>query len=201
MSTILKIAQEIQLPDVTTALNVMWLQVAETLTPADAVTVEADLDPYMKQMYERMTTIVSSQVGYGSYKVWTVDPITNQETFYTEGNAGIVNGTNATDPLPNGVAGIVGFLIPGRPRTPLNFLAGWGEGTLVDNNLSASAIAACLLFALDWRAGPAAVGSPTFTWVSGLYSRVDHAFLAAGLTAFVNIIAGYQRRRKPGVGI
>lgn len=112
-------------------------------------------------------------------------------------------GLDAGDYLPHGVAYVVRYLTAQSRRQGRQFIPGIPDTKVVDGVLVGATEAALAAFLSDWGTdlGPGSSIMELCTYntepTSALY---ETASIATG-TYLVNSLPGYQRRRKPGVGI
>lgn len=194
--TFLKVTQDLVLAT-QIAQNVYWLTVSPDVGVADETQVLADVSAWLKLMYEKLTVNISDVTAYGGYRVDKVDPLTNEETFYVEGDALITDGSSTAQRYASGVAAQLNGTVLGTAHGPRKFIAGFSEGAVLADSLTGTIITNLALFGAEWLAGPT---DGTLTWVSGMWSRTDLAFYGM-LAVEVLSLVGYQRRRKPGVGM
>jgi hypothetical protein len=187
------------MPDETIAINVFWALLDDNagggpLADADILQAAAN---YVDNFYDEMGVDLADTLLGTIVEVWAVDepsgdltPIGDETTTY--------EGQSVNDALPNGVAGVMSLKTVETDVTGRKFVPGYTDETFVDNNMTGPALARAALAAVEWAA----------QWVDandvilnpGVYSSVKQNFFIATGTVIVNAIAGYQRRRKPGVG-
>jgi hypothetical protein len=83
--------------------------------------------------------------------------------------------------------------------TGRKFIPGFAESGIEDNNWGSGTLVSLALYAVEWAS--TWVDPNDVTLVIGVYSNTKNTFAASNGVEVVNGIAGYQRRRKPGVGI
>lgn len=138
-----------------------------------------------------------------SLEFWVRDPVVHVwNGIGFEGLSGLV-GASAADPMPHGAA------IVGRPVTQLlrrqgrTFLPGMNETQVDLGLLDAAGITAFILYMADFT-DPISPTGGVFTWctyntdITSPYYETSSLY--DGTIAFSSIV-GYQRRRKPLVGI
>jgi hypothetical protein len=199
INTVLKLAALSLMPDETIAINVFWALLDDNagggpLADADILQAAAN---YVDNFYDEMGVDLADTLLGTIVEVWAVDepsgdltPIGDETTTY--------EGQSVNDALPNGVAGVMSLKTVETDVTGRKFVPGYTDETFVDNNMTGPALARAALAAVEWAA----------QWVDandvilnpGVYSSVKQNFFIATGTVIVNAIAGYQRRRKPGVG-
>lgn len=114
------------------------------------------------------------------------------------GNTTKPNGTGAAGQLPNGVAAVIRWLTDGVGEQGRKFIGGLDNGAIVDNIVQAAAITVLTNFG---NSMDNAIGVSGGLMVPGWWSEASTVFRPFNTTEIINTIAGYQRRRKPGIGI
>lgn len=197
--TVLRVVSELIMPQTTVAQNVFYAKFLDDGgSNADQDVVDDCVD-WMDQIFSDILTLVVSSIDAGECKVYQWDPV-GLDWDEVGSNVMTVTFTDADQMLPHGVAAI----ITGRTVDPdvngRKYFAGFGEDTCGSSNLSGAAITALLLAGAEWLVPfvGAATGS---TFDSGVWSTTQVAFKKFVDNLIVNGVVGYQRRRKPGVGI
>lgn len=197
--TILKLAQNILLPDEQTAINVFWVVLEDAVGsgPLAVIDILAAASNYMDSLYGEVNGSLADTLLSTIVEVWEVDGPTGDLTPVGD-EATTWDGLSTNDALPNGVAGITTIKTTDTDVTGRKFIPGFHDGAADDNNLVATPLSQLVDFALSWAAGWTDANDVQF--VSGVYSYTKNNFLMATGTTITNAIVGYQRRRKPGVG-
>lgn len=197
--TIIKLAQNILLPDDQVAVNVYWAVVEDSIGPGpvdedDVLDAAAN---WMDEIYANLVTEISDLVTSTLVEVWEVDgltgdltPIGDELTTWTP--------TGASDAMPNGVAGITSAKTTSTDVTGRKFYPGLQDTRAEDNNWISGTLTAMLAAAADWVLGW--VDANDVEFIAGVYSMTQNSFYPMTGVIIANAIAGYQRRRKPGVG-
>lgn len=110
----------------------------------------------------------------------------------------LANGTNASDPLPSGVAGLVLFRTGAARVLGRKFVGGLGEGITESGLFNTGAISLFSSF------GVALATDPVMTVAGGALKAGifdKHGNTHAVSSVVVSAIPSYQRRRRPGRGI
>lgn len=107
-------------------------------------------------------------------------------------------GSGSGTQLPNGVAGVIRFLADEVGEQGRKFLAGLDGTSIIDNLLQSAALIAIADWA-DLIVAPVAVTGGDM--LPGWWKVSTSAHVSYNGNYIINTIAGYQRRRKPGVGI
>ena len=121
-------------------------------------------------------------------------------TFFSIGfDAAAIFAPNAAGlPEANGVAAVIRFGGEGTGREGRKFIGGLASGLVDGNDIDAGTVTNLVTFALAADNG---VGFGTGSLEAGWLRRKDLTFIPYSNTITVNTIVGYQRRRKPGVGV
>lgn len=199
INTVLKIAQNIVMPDEQQGVNVFWATVDDNVGvgPLDEDDIGEAAANWMDQLYANMTDQMVNLFVGGLVEVWTVGAGTGDLTPIAD-EAATWAGASAQDPFPNGVAAIVALKTTDTDVTGRKFIPGWAESTAVNNNIAAASLAELALFAVDWATQYTDANDVIFD--PGVWSQSKLSFKPASGTVVANAILGYQRRRKPGVG-
>lgn len=199
VGTILKIAANIVLNDEQEAINVFWTLLGDNVGsgPLEDSDILAAAGNYIDALYDNIKIDISDTVWAGIVEVWAVDPVDGDQTPIGDDLAIWVGG-NVGDAFPNGVAAICSMKTEDTDVTGRKFLPGYTEAAFTDNNMDATSLARLILFAADWASDY--VDPNDVVLEPGIWSQTKLDFVAATGITVVNTIAGYQRRRKPGVG-
>lgn len=193
----------IALPDLVIAQNIYYWQLDDPAAdnPSDNQIVSA-CDVKLTAMYEDLEAYLCTTVTVMDVEVEKIEwDGTKWETVDNLGLATLgVVGDEATDMLPHGVAGVV-TADTLRPQTRARkFIPGIAEDALTDSDLGGSVLAAFANYIIEWLTAALVTGTaylePAVVGQSGPSAGLPYLLIAAG----INSIAGYQRRRKPGVG-
>lgn len=114
-----------------------------------------------------------------------------------------VVGTDAGDYLPHGVAMLGRVLTERLRRQGRTFIPGPADTAVLDGILVAAVEANVALFMADWLTDIVVTGGQ-FTWCTFNLDVLSALYETASLTTggvIVNSLPGYQRRRKPNVGL
>lgn len=191
----LKGVQEILLPGDVVALNVYYWKAAFVDPQTEADVVE-QMENAMEAVYgELLPQIVSGAVlgdlaGYvRAGLLWDlIGTASPAATFAATG-----------DMLPQGVAALMRGYTE-NPRTiGRKYIPGFDEATMTDGVLTAGALTDLAAAAAEW--GTARVISSGNTMNAGVWSTVGATVRVFNGTFVIPTIPGYQRRRRPGVGI
>ena len=197
--TIIRVVASLLFPDSVIAQNVFHLVATDLSGGNDADDVVQDMEQYIDDIFTNVLAFMSNLATGGEIKVYEYDAVDDDFDEIGTGAMGVTF-TGATDFLPHGVALVQNFYtldpdVQGRKfwggQTVNNNIDGtWGSTTLAAFvNAAADVITTFTSTVLSNEYQPV-VWSPTGT-VAQAYSG----------TVATNATPGYQRRRKPGVGI
>ncbi len=194
----LKVVSTLAMPGLTIAQNVFYARyTAAAVVDEDDVT--DDMLAWVDDMFAGVQTILADVVSLSEvtvYKKVTVSPL----EFEQIGNLpGARIGLSTDHALPNGVALVIRVGTVALRSIARKYIGGINEGVSDGPDWAASALAGGAAFLADWIAGPATVSGRTYE--AGIVSTKDGLFKTFLPTGIVSSIPGYQRRRKPGVGV
>lgn len=202
---VVKVVQTIEGPDLVICQNVYYWRLDDpTPDNPSAAQIVAALDTRLDDMYAKWDDGMTAAYEVGDFSVekiaWDGEKWETVENVGT-GDLNIVGLVGATAGVPHGVAATI-TAVTSRPQTRARkFLAGMSEGEAVDSTLSGTVLGYLAQFIISWLTDQVVTGSaelvPVVVGQSGPSAGLVYALLAAGASG----IAGYQRRRKPGVGI
>lgn len=191
----LKVVQEIILPGDVVALNIFywWTIFSEDQTEA---AVMAGLRGQIELMYDELGGQVVSGAALGTmftYKrvglTWDlIGSRSPDDTFVGTGEM-----------MPHGVAGLLRAYTVHPRVIGRKYLPGLGEGVAADGVFDAEALAAMAAFAALW-ATTIELSTGNELW-AGVWSTVFTAVTLMSGVMVVPVHPGYQRRRRPGVGM
>lgn len=168
-------------------------------TSDDEADVLLDLSEYAEKLWDTLTAQMSEDVDPTEVESYIWDSVgLDWDRIGSEVFTKVF--LNASDMLPHGVAGIV----IGRTTDPdvngRKYIGGMTEPSVVNSSWISSTLLAYLDFAAAYVGSflGTATGS---SYTPGVWSGKDLVFVPFRDSYIVNGIAGYQRRRKPGVGI
>lgn len=197
--TIIKMAQNILLPDDQVAVNVYWAEVEDAVGsgPLDDADVLEAAANYMDEIYTNLLAFIANTATGTLVEVWTVDPVDGDLTPVGD-ELTTWTAAGATDALPNGCAAIISAKTVNTEVTGRKFFPSFIESNAVDNNWLSGAVTAMLASAADWILGWEDANDVNL--IAGVWSMTKLDFYTMSGTIIANAIVGYQRRRKPGVG-
>ena len=196
---ILRVVVSLVLPDSVVAQNIFWVLFDNDGTSTDEDDVLDDLEDWIEGIYDNTKGSVSTAVSLDDMKVYVYDSV--DDDFDEVGDRTVTTvGTSGTELLPHGVAVVTNIGTTNPDVQGRKYWAGFTEGLNDDGYIVSTAVASFALQAGDVITPftGAATGS---TFTPGVYSITRSAFFASNGEAGTNLLLGYQRRRKPGVGI
>lgn len=197
--TILRVVASMLLPDSVIAQNIFYTVVTDLVTSDDELDVVLDIGDWLADMYTQLASTVVDDVTASDYKVYEYDPIDDDwdEVGSDTWDDAFIN---SQDMVPHGVAGVCHAKSLDPDVQATKFLPGFGELGLTASDLSAGTISDMADFCDSWVTefiGTATGG----TFGPGVWSTPQEVFKLFSGVFVINGVAGYQRRRKPGVGI
>lgn len=198
-----KVVKTILMPSLVLGQNVYYWRLDDPVpdNPSDAQIISA-LDTKLTDMCNQVDQLMSNEYSFGSFSAERVTwDGSKWETTSNLGEAVLnILGTLVADAMPHGVAAVVAAQTT-RPQTRARkFLAGLTDTNAEDSTWSGAVMTALALYALAWIGSQAVVGSaelvPVVLGQSGPSAGIIYPLISAAASS----IAGYQRRRKPGVG-
>ena len=190
---------EILMPDTVIAANIWhwYLWDPDNNHPSDGACVTA-IDNKLTAMYQDIQSLIATTVQVTDVIVnkvkWSVDKwITD---YYVNTVSIGVTGTDATDPVPHGVAGLVTGYTDYPKVRGRKFFPGIGEDQFTGSTLVAGLVTLLTNLAVEWMSDYGLGGT---TYLVGMVPT-STGLLAEIIRATIPGFASYQRRRKPGVG-
>lgn len=197
--TVIRVVASLLFPDNVIAQNVFHLVATDLSGGNDPDDVVQDMEEYIDDIYDAFDGFISDIIDPGEIKVYEYDPVDDD---FDEIGTGVMTTapTGATEMLPHGVAVVQNFYCLDPDVQGRKFWGGIIEASNEDGSWGASLITGFI-------AGAAlVVANFTSTVLSNVYAPVVWSptqLDAVPYTGVVgtNVVPGYQRRRKPGVGI
>lgn len=114
-----------------------------------------------------------------------------------------LSGESATDPLPHGAAAVGRYVTAALRRQGRHFIPGLHEGTAVDGQFTAGSLTTIADYLAEWAKSLTVTGESFFlcTYNTDPLSPLYKTRSTFAGTVIANGIIGYQRRRKPLVGL
>jgi len=193
----LRITATLNMPLGTVAQNVYYVQV-QSLGGGNDGTVLDDLKSWMDNVYLAVAPILSDAVTAVLMEV----AIQALGGVITPVGARVlaITGAALADMASHGVAGQINMPLEGGGRPSIKFMAGTNEAGLEDGEYLPFDLLTLLNTAIAVVLGPDLL-APLGTYVPGIVTGDTQAFKTFTNETVVKTIPGYQRRRKPGVGI
>lgn len=200
---VLKVVLDISQPSAVVGQNVFYWQLDDPTpdNPSNAQIMTA-LDTKLTAMIGDIQTATADDYTYGDFIASKIEWITDKWVTVEDLGTGAVNvtGSSVNDSAPHGIAGTI-TAYTSRPQTRARkFLPGFSKLEYTDSTLSGTLLVALAAYVVEWLTNQAIVGSaelaPAVVGQSGPSAGLIYLLLSAA----ANGIAGYQRRRKPGVG-
>lgn len=197
--TVLRVVASILFPDNVIAQNVFHLVLTTAVGAMDEAEVGSDMDGYISAIYNELEGEVGEDIEPAGIKVYEFDSSdVDWDEFTTDVYTFVP--TNVSQLLPHGVAGVTIFETINPDVQGKKFWAGlcesgqdssiWIAAVLTAMALAGAEVIAQYTDGVSGNVYTPVIWSPTKTTpyaMSGSYAN--------------NAISGYQRRRKPGVGI
>lgn len=197
--TIIRIVASIVFPDNVIMQNVFHA-VLTTAGGSDAESdVVDDMVDYLEAMWAAVIGRVSLDMDSDEVKVYEYDPV--DDDFDEIGtSAFIVAFTGTGDWLPHGLAIVCNMETTDPDVSGRKYYGGLTEGVQADGAWDPTTVGSFATMAgiVTAQFVGAATGA---TFTPGVWSPKETNFFAFNENVSVNSIPGYQRRRKPGVGI
>jgi hypothetical protein len=196
---ILRVVASMLFPDSVIAQNVFYAVFADTGGSDDEDDVVSDLVDWCEAMFGEITGMIVNDVTTSEIQVYEYDA--GDDDWDEVGSASwSVTFTDTADMMPHGVAAVLHNKTSDPDTWATKYIGGLGETQALDSDIIAGALADLADFVTDWNTSfiGAATGG---TFGPGVWSEKDTVFKLFNGTGSVNGILGYQRRRKPGVGI
>lgn len=196
---VLRCVSELIMPGSTVAQNVFYATFNDTGGSNADQDVVDDIVDWLDGLLAELRHQMTSATLAGEVKVYIWDDVGLDWDELGSGTMTFVN-DGAGEMLPHGVAAVV----TGRTFDPdvngRKFFAAFSEAAQSESTLTGAALLALLAAAEDWVTSftGAATGS---TFYPGVWSVVGLVFRRFVDHYIINGTLGYQRRRKPGVGI
>lgn len=153
--------------------------------------------------FTEIEDFISDTYSFDTMDFWVRNPTTHEwDGLGTRVLTSLV-GLSASDPVPQGVA-LVGLIVTEvLRRQGRTFLPGVREGDVNDGLATGTLLAAFALY-LAKVVSKYTITGGTFKWCTYNTDPTSALYETASLyngTIILNDVVGYQRRRKPGVGI
>lgn len=196
---IIRVVASLVFPDDVIMQNVFHLVLTTIVGDGDEDTVSEDLADYVERVYSEMDSEISEDISSSDVKLYVYDDI--DDDFDQIGTEVWALPTLAgTDFIPHGVACVINLFTTDPDVQGRKFFGGWKDARVVDGAWVGVSTTAQLLIGADivasFNGGPSAN-----VYTPGVWSPTRTNFYAFNGVFVLNTTPGYQRRRKPGVGI
>jgi hypothetical protein len=197
---ILKAVTSLLMPDDVIAQLVWAVVFADTGTSNDDQDVVDDIGTWLDGVLANVATYISQYVSAASHRVYVYDSVDDDFDEVGVASTSWIGTHTSSHMLPHGTAAIAHARTTDPDVQGTKFFPGFCENYQDQSNLTGAAVSALLAAANDWVT--AFVGSNTGgDFGPGVWSPTRGTFYLANGDYSVNVDLGYQRRRKPGVGI
>lgn len=195
---ILKVVVSLAFPDSVVAQNIFWTLFENTGGSADEEDVLDDIETWIEAIYDEIAAVMGADVTIDDAKVYVYDA--GDDDFDEVGDRSLtVPFLQNDDFQPHGIAAVSNANTTNPDVQGRKYWGGFTEPSNLDGYLSGGIIAAMSLCVGVWI--DPFVGVETGSdFVPGVYSLTKSTFYPFNLDASTNLLWGYQRRRKPGVG-
>lgn len=197
--TILKVVVSLLMPDSVIAQNIFYTVITDLVTSDAEDDVVDDMIIWVEAMYTDLIGNLSDQMAGSDVKVYEYDPI-DEDWDEVGSNTWSVTFTGTGDMIPHGVAAICYAKTLDPDVQAGKYIPGITEDSFSESDLNAGLVTDLAQFCATWVGG--FTGTNTGGTVGpGVWSTVGAVFKLFNGNYVINGLAGYQRRRKPGVGI
>jgi len=181
----------------------VWHYVVTTGSAIGEAAIVAAIKANVEDSFLEIDSFLSDEYSWDSIDVWVRDKAL--QVWNGIGSAALtgLDGLSTSDPEPHGVAAVGLIVTDLLRRQGRTFVPGIGEGTTVDGLLTPTFLVGFALYLADFVEALTPVGG-TLTWCTyntEVGSDYEETFSEYAGTVILNDIVGYQRRRKPLVGI
>lgn len=197
--TILKVVASLLMPDSVIAQNVFYAVITDLVTSDDEDDVVSDMVDWVEEMYTQTAGSTVSGVQASDVKVYEYDSVDDD---WDEVGSDVWTDTfsHASDMMPHGVAFICHAKTTDPDTQATKYIGGFAETAALDSDVVAGTITQLADFCDSWT--DVRVGTATGGDIGpGVWSEAGTVFKLFNGNYVVNGVTGYQRRRKPGVGI
>ncbi len=195
--TSLKVAQEINMPDAVTAMNIFYFE-TDFAAPQTEQTLLDWLEPWVEALFTSVDGEMSDLVELGEFTLYAYSVL--YDRWDNKGTAApTVVGTEVGSMLPHGVCGMVRAYSTNPRSIARKYLAGFGDAQQSNGVWGAPTLAALAAFGVLWATSiTVSAGNFMHPGVFDNTLKIVHRFTG---TEVVLSEPAYQRRRRPGVGI
>lgn len=197
--TVLRAVAELLLPGTNIAQNVWYFKFLDDGGSNADQDVVDDIVSQLDAMYNTIRNEVSDTVTLNEVKVYQWDAVGAD---WDEVGSNVMSNLmlDTGHMLPHGVAPVVTARTVDPDVNGRKFFAGYGENSCNASTLNGTALTALIVLAAQWVNGFTG-GATGSAFTAGVWSVKLLQFKAFVDNFIINAVIGYQRRRKPGVGI
>lgn len=198
-NAILKVVASLAFPDSVIAQNVFYVLFSNDGGSDDDDDVLDDLEDWVEDMWTLILAAMADDVTMDDIKVYIYDGV--DDDFDEVGTRTTdVTFTSGDQYMPLGVAIVSNAKTTDPDVYGRKYWGGFTEAVNDDGHIAAGYPSDFALLAGEWIT-PFTGAASGSEFVPGVYSLTRQAFYAFNGVADTNLVWGYQRRRKPGVGI
>lgn len=196
---ILRIVASLLFPESVIAQNIFYTVFTDTGTSDDEDDVISDLVTWIESMYTQLNSWMNDEIAGSQIQVYYYDSV--DDDWDEVGSEPItVAPTSNNDMLPHGCAGIMHAKTSNPDVQATKYFGGLTEGSCTGSSLGALLTAKMVDLGDAWVA-PFVGGITGADFGPGVWSTAKTNFFLFNGVFVINGDIGYQRRRKPGVGI
>ncbi len=177
--------------------NVFYTQLDSGTIPTNNATVAA-MRSWCDDMYTLMEDHMKSTVELDEVQVSKWIPGSPGTWDDIGSDAGTFVGVAVGELLPDGVALVMRAVTDAVKVIGRKYLGGLVESAVNNTAWEANVLVDALAFLVAWYEGPV---PSVREFISGVFSTVLQDFVPFEAQGILSTIPGYQRRRKPGVGM
>lgn len=196
---ILRVVASFLFPESVIAQNVFYTVFSPDNGSADEADVISDLVDWVEAMYTEIDNVIVNDVTTTQIQVYVYDSI--DDDWDEVGNSPwSVTMLASADMMPHGCAIIAHCQTSDPDVRGTKYIGGPDDDSAAASAIVGGVLTQMLAFAAEWVTP--FVGAVTAgTFGPGIWSPKNTSFFLANGTYSINGDIGYQRRRKPGVGI
>jgi hypothetical protein len=196
---ILKVVVSIAFPESVVAQNVFWVLFENDGGSAAEDDVLDDLETWVEGIYANLLSKWDTETSLDELHAYVYD--SSEDDFDEVGSRSLTGvGITALDFLPHGTAAVTNAKTANPDVQGRKFWGGFTEGANNNGAVDSATLTAIALADADWVTD--FTGAQTGSGFDpGVYSLTKSTFYGFTGDTVLNTVWGYQRRRKPGVGI
>ena len=196
---ILKVVLSIAMPDSVIAQNIFWVLFEADGGSVDTVDVLDDLETWVEDIYTNLLNAIADNNSLEDIKVYVYDSV--DDDFDEVGIEPVaVTFTDTAQYLAHGLAAYMTARTVDPDVYGRKFIPGMTEAVNDDGYIASGYAGNLANWSIDWT-DPFTGAATGSGFIPGVYSFTRSNFYAFTGASTVSLLWGYQRRRKPGVGI